>query len=151
MIVRQRATEAGEISAMYPGTPESVPAARRFVRARLAHSPRVRDLELIASELITNAICHTPSGQQRGMFTITIQYRPGRARLEVADLGTLPWRPGRSGHDEMTEHGRGLQIVAALADEVGYTVTASQSQAIWAVLTWLRHWLLAAAERIRCG
>jgi anti-sigma regulatory factor (Ser/Thr protein kinase) len=136
MIARQNATEAAEASVTYPGTPENATVARRFVRAMLAHSPRVRDLELIASELITNAICHTPSGQQRGMFTITIQHRPGRARLEVADLGTLPWRPARPNRDEMTEHGRGLQIVTALADEVGYDVGPGDSQIIWADVSW---------------
>jgi serine/threonine-protein kinase RsbW len=136
MIVRQRATEAAETSVTYPGTPESVPAARRFVRATLAHSPRVHDLELIASELITNSICHTPSGQQRGTFTITIQHLPGRARIEVADLGTLPWRPARPNRDEMVEHGRGLQIVTALADEVSYGVGPGDSQIIRAEVTW---------------
>jgi anti-sigma regulatory factor (Ser/Thr protein kinase) len=136
MIVRERAAEAGGTSVTYPGTPESVPVARRFVRATLAHSPRVHDLELIASELVTNAICHTPSGQQRGTFTITIQRRPGGARLEVADLGTLPWRRARPGCDEMTEHGRGLEIVIALADEVGYGVGPGDSQVIWADVTW---------------
>jgi anti-sigma regulatory factor (Ser/Thr protein kinase) len=136
MIVRQRAAEASGTSVTYPGTPESVPAARRFVRAMLAHSPRVHDLELIASELITNAICHTPSGQRRGTFTITVQHRPGGARLEVADLGTLPWRPARPSRDEMTEHGRGLGIVIALADEVGYRPGPGDSQVIWADVTW---------------
>lgn len=136
MIVRQRAAEAAETSVTYPGTPENVTAARRFVRAMFAHSPRVHDLELIASELITNAICHTPSGQQRGTFTITIQHRPGRARIEVADLGTLPWRPARPNRDVMTEHGRGLQIVTALADEAGYGVGPGGSQIIWADVTW---------------
>lgn len=136
MIVTQRATEATGASVTYPGTPENVTAARRLVRAVLAHSPRVRDLELIASELITNAICHTPSGQQRGTFTITIRHRPGRARLEVTDLGTLPWRLALPSRDEMNEHGRGLQIVTALADDVGYGVGPGDSQIIWADVTW---------------
>jgi anti-sigma regulatory factor (Ser/Thr protein kinase) len=151
MIVGQKVTGAAVTSATYPGTPDSVPEVRRFVRAFFASSPRVHDLELITAELVTNAICHTPSGHEGGKFTVTIEHEPGRARLEVTDRGTSPWCPARPGGDGMAEHGRGLQIVAALADEVGYTVTASQSQAIWAVLTWLRHWLLAAAERIRCG
>ena len=136
MIATKRAAQAADTSFTYPGTPENVAAARRLVRAVLAHSPRVHDLELIASELLTNAICHTPSGQQRGTFTITIRRRPGGARLEVTDLGTLPWRPARPNRDEMTEHGRGLQIVLALADEVGYGVGSGDSQIIWADVTW---------------
>jgi anti-sigma regulatory factor (Ser/Thr protein kinase) len=136
MIVNQQATEAAGTSVIYPGTPESASAVRKFVRATLAHSPRVRDLELIASELVTNAICHTPSGHDGGTVTITIRQRPGRARLEVADLGAPPWRPSRPDGDGMAEHGHGLAIVAALADEVSYEVVAGHGQIIWAEVTW---------------
>ncbi len=136
MAVKQQATEATETSVTCPGTPESVPAARRFVRAILADSLRVYDLELIAAELVTNAILHTPSGQEGGMFTIRIRHQPGRARLEVTDLGGVPWPPAQPDGDSMAEHGRGLGIVAALADEVGYEVMAGQGQVIWADLTW---------------
>jgi anti-sigma regulatory factor (Ser/Thr protein kinase) len=137
MIVGQKATGAAVTSATYPGTPDSVPEVRRLVRALFASSPRAYDLELIAAELVTNAIRHTPSGQEGGKFTVRIRHRPGRARLEVTDGGTSPWRPAQRGGDGVAEHGRGLQIVAALADEVGYAVTAGRGQAIWAVLTWL--------------
>ena len=137
MIVGQKATGVAVTSATYPGTPESVPEVRRFVRALLANSPRAYDLELIASELVTNAIHHTPSGQEGGKLTVTIEHQPGRARLEVTDRGTSCWHPAQRGGDGVAEHGRGLQIVAALADEIGYAVTAGQGQAIWAVLTWL--------------
>src|SRR6202042_2559071 len=84
----------------YPGTPESVSLVRRFVRRRLAGSSRLDDLELIAAELATNAIRHTPSGHSGGRFTVTVRHQAGRARLEVADQGSGPWlqlRPGRSG------------------------------------------------------
>jgi hypothetical protein len=47
-------------SITYPGTPASVATARQFLRCILAWSPRVGDLELIASELMNNAIQHTP-------------------------------------------------------------------------------------------
>ncbi len=137
MIISQQATEAAVTSLTYPGTPESVPAVRRFVRAILGHSPRVDDLELIAAELATNAIRHTPSGQDGGTFTITIMQGPGRAWLEVTDLGTVPWRPAHPNGDGIAEHGRGLEIVAALADEVGYGVTAGYNTISWAGLSWL--------------
>src|SRR5690349_3904837 len=46
-----------------PGVPAIVSVARRLVRAALRDSPRLGDIELIMSELVTNAIRHTPSGE----------------------------------------------------------------------------------------
>jgi serine/threonine-protein kinase RsbW len=137
MIVKQRVAKATATSLTYPGAPESVPTVRRLVRLILAHSPRVDDMELIVAELVTNAITHTPSGQEGGTFTITIRQRPGQARLEVADLGTARWRPALAKGDGMAEHGRGLEIVAALADDVGYGVSNGYSRFSWATLSWL--------------
>ena len=137
MIVRQQVAKATVTSLTYPGIPESVPTVRRLVRAILAHSPRVYDMELIAAELVTNAIRHTSSGREGGTFTITVWQGPGRARLEVADLGTAPWRPARLDGDGMAEHGRGLEIVAALADGVGYGVSNGRNRCSWATLSWL--------------
>jgi anti-sigma regulatory factor (Ser/Thr protein kinase) len=137
MIVSQHAAEAAVTSITYPGIPESVTAARRLVRAILFHSPRVDDMELIAAELITNAIRHTSSGQEGGTFTITISHRPGRARLDVTDLGTVPWRPASVNGDGMAEYGRGLAIVNALADEVGYGVSDGHNAISWATISWL--------------
>jgi anti-sigma regulatory factor (Ser/Thr protein kinase) len=135
MTVRQQAAAAAVISATYPGTAESGPAARRFVRTLVAGCPRAYDLELVAAEFISNAILHTPSGLDGGTFTVTVHHRPGWARLEVTDLGSLPWRRARTGGDRLAEHGRGLEIVAALADEVGHAVECGH-QVIWATLTW---------------
>jgi anti-sigma regulatory factor (Ser/Thr protein kinase) len=137
MIVSQRATETAVTSVTYPGIPESVPAVRRLVRAALAHSPRVSDLELVAAELATNAIQHTPSGLEDGTFTFTVRQRPGRAWLEVTDQGTVPWRQAPPNGDGMAEHGRGLAVVAALADETGHAVTEDGGGVSWAGLSWL--------------
>lgn len=150
MIVRQEATGAAVTSARYPGIADSVPEVRRLVRVLFANSPRAHDLELITSELVTNAIRHTPSGRKGGNFTVTIEHQPGRARLEVTDRGTSPWYPPQRGGDGVAEHGRGLQIVAELADEIGYSGTVGQRQAIWAVLTWLPP-LAASGSRKRLG
>lgn len=136
MIVSQHATEAAVTSLTYPGIPESVPAVRRLVRAVLASSPRVCDLELVAAELATNAIQHTPSGLEGGTFTITVRQRPGQARLEVTDQGTVPWHPAQANGDGMAEHGRGLAVVAALTDEAGHAVTEDGGVS-WAGLSWL--------------
>lgn len=137
MIVRQKVAKTTVTSLTYPGTPESVPEVRRLVRGLLVHSPRVDDIELIAAELVTNAIRHTPSGREGGAFIITVRQEPGRARLEVADLGTAPWRRGHPNGNGMAEHGRGLEIVAALADDVGYGLSDGHNRFSWANLSWL--------------
>lgn len=125
-------------SATYTGTPENVSAARRWVRNTLARSPRHGDLELIAAELAANAVQHTPSGQPGGTFTVTIKQGNGWARLEVADCGTPGWswpacRPGKGG---LLESGRGLTIVAMVADRAGHSGGASTPQVTWAEVAW---------------
>lgn len=100
-----------DTSITFPGIPAIVPAARRFVRGILEGSPRTDDMELIAAELISNAIQHSPSGEEGGEFMITLRTEPGWARVEVADPGTGQWHPRDA--DAETEYGRGLVIIAA--------------------------------------
>ncbi len=132
----QQATRAAVTSMTYPGRPASVRAARRLVRGVLAGSPLVDDLELIVSELATNAIRHTPSGWDGGMFTITIRYgrewRGSRSRMTGMGSGLVPAR------DAAAEGGRGLMLAAALADKLGCDVTRTRRQVVWAQVTWER-------------
>ncbi len=123
-----------ETSVTFPGVVAIVPAVRRFVRGMLADSPRAADAELIAAELVANAIRHTPSGGDGGQFTVSIWSKPGWARIEVADEGAGEWHPLRG--DTEDEYGRGLAIVAALAERFGHDVTSGGSQTAWAELTW---------------
>ncbi len=123
-----------DTSVTFPGLPAIVPSARRFVRGILVGSPRADDMELIAAELTSNAIRHTPSGEDGGEFTLTVRSEPGWARVEVTDSGTGGWTGPRdaSGDDE---YGRGLAIVAALADKLGHDVRVG-GQTVWAEVAW---------------
>jgi anti-sigma regulatory factor (Ser/Thr protein kinase) len=132
----RRAETASVVSASYAGRPASVPAASRFVRERFAASPRLDDLELIVGEFATNAIKHTPSGERGGTFTITMLCWPDGVRIEVTDLGSTSVRP-RPCADALSEYGRGLMIVSALADKAGDDITADQGHCAWAELSWL--------------
>lgn len=123
-----------ETSVTFPGLPAIVPSARRFVCGILAGSPRAEDMELIVSELASNAIRHTPSGQDGGEFTLTLRTGPGWARLEVSDTGTGEWSGPRDAADD-DEYGRGLAIVAALSDKFGHDVRAA-GQTVWAEVGW---------------
>jgi anti-sigma regulatory factor (Ser/Thr protein kinase) len=127
----------------YPGALANVSAARHVVRKLLCHSPRALDAELIAAELMNNAILHSPSGEEGGTFTITVRHGAGWARIEVFDLGETNWYGVADGpsadHDlapEFAESGRGLRMVAAVADACGHEHSDAKGQASWATVTW---------------
>ncbi len=92
------------------------------------------DYGQITAELASNAILHSPSGSSGGEFTLTVRIAPGWARVEVSDSGTGQWSAPRDGSDE-DEYGRGLAIVAALADKLGHDIRAG-GQTVWAEVAW---------------
>lgn len=101
-----------------PGSERCVAHARRFVRDLVGEEhPAVDDAELCASELVTNAVMHTESGNG-GHVTITVARDGDVLEVCVADDGA----DGEVPHvrDEASaENGRGILIVAALAAEWG--------------------------------
>ncbi|MFC9927118.1 ATP-binding protein [Streptomyces sp. NPDC127190] len=96
----------------------SVPAARRFTEWSLHYWglsawERSGDVSLCVSELATNAVLHgVPPG--RG-FLLRLGYDGTVVRVEVHDSG--PGTPVVA--EEQDEGGRGLLLVAALADKWG--------------------------------
>jgi serine/threonine-protein kinase RsbW len=97
-------------SRTFPATPDQVPQARRFLASLLDGSPAAGEALLCLSELVTNSIQHSRSARPGGRFTVRVTRTPGRLRVEVTDEGG-PWEPRPCGE----VHGRGLQIVRALA------------------------------------
>jgi anti-sigma regulatory factor (Ser/Thr protein kinase) len=93
-------------------------------------SDRLDDLVLVVSELVTNAVTH--SGL-RGAESVILKVRMlsgSRIRVEVEDAG--------GGFPDVTtpptdQHGRGLAIVARLADRWG-TERNGQTR-VWAEMT----------------
>jgi hypothetical protein len=65
---------------------------------------------------------------------VTVRTGHGRARIEVSDTGTGEWHAPHDA-DPDAEYGRGLAIVAALADKLGHDVTTS-GQTVWAETGW---------------
>jgi len=98
----------------------SVPAARRFAHAflaewGLAEAERGGDVLLCVSELATNALVHgVPPGRQ---FRVFLRYDGHAVRVEVHDSGGGV--PHVDDADAGDEGGRGLLLVAALADKWG--------------------------------
>jgi anti-sigma regulatory factor (Ser/Thr protein kinase) len=99
----------------FPATPESVADARSWV-SRLSvstgHGPLAHTVELLVSELATNAVRYSEGEQFLVHFDAD-------ARVVVAVCDTNPGAPIRRQPDPTQSGGRGLQIVAALADRWG--------------------------------
>lgn len=112
---------------LLPAVPDSVTAARRFVRAAMQDMPlpTCEIVELLVSELATNAVVHA-----RSEFQIRVLRAPGSVRVEVADAGAGDIVPRTVADSEA--HGRGLRIVGQLADEWGVLSTPdSATRTVW--------------------
>ncbi|WP_371598300.1 ATP-binding protein [Streptomyces sp. NBC_00564] len=114
-----------------PGFPEEVSRARRWTRDILRGSPLAEDAEVIVSELSTNAILHTASGQESGSFHLALAVSSQMVAPSVTDDGGNGTAPKVEHQGDDAEHGRGLGMVSAIAHRVvvhdsngGYTVTA---------------------------
>ncbi|TMQ96189.1 ATP-binding protein [Actinomadura soli] len=104
----------------------------------------VDDVTLIASELVTNAVCHTSGKEIRVRFTrephgVLLQVwdgsdsmpARGRAVETVADAAVPDAAALEAGHQDGTG-GRGLPIVEALAHRWGVAPTEPNGKWTWA-------------------
>lgn len=74
---------------IYPGRADQASQMRTALRAFLADSPAADDAVLLASELATNAIAHSASGQPGGTFTVHVHIHPGGCiHAQVEDQGS---------------------------------------------------------------
>lgn len=104
------------VRCLYPRV-EEIPAVRAALRewleAEEVPASSAGDILVVASELVTNGVLHD------GGATITLRARrlPSEVSLEVRTADRPPGVPPYPrGTDGPTETGRGLLIVAALAD-----------------------------------
>lgn len=123
----------------FPGLPSQIAYARRFVARQLATSPELTTATLLTSELATNAIRHSASGCHTGKFEVWVEQAPGWARVEVRDLGraTEAPRPQHRDPHDTAEHGRGLDLVEALATKWGTEPRGDgRGRQVWFELAW---------------
>jgi serine/threonine-protein kinase RsbW len=132
---RQRTQEpGGPWVRTFPGTPASVSSARRIAGELLADCPARDVLMMCVSELCTNAITHSASGN-RGVFIVEVSCpRDGLARVAVTDEGG-PSVPAARVPDVMADGGRGLALVAACTSRWGHA-DAHPGRTVWAEATW---------------
>jgi hypothetical protein len=102
-------------SRLFPGSADQVGQVRRFVRSQVGDHPAADDVVLAASELASNAIKHTASGRDSGMFLVQLtMVGPDHVAVIVTDQGTADGPQVRH-PDAGQESGRGLAVVEALA------------------------------------
>jgi signal transduction histidine kinase/DNA-binding response OmpR family regulator/serine phosphatase RsbU (regulator of sigma subunit) len=129
--VDQSAAQESSVSIAITGDLSKLRPTRQEVARRLrewgAEPDLVDDVVLLVSELVTNAVVH-------GRPPVELRVRRSRAHLvlEVEDHASyLPRRMRPTEHDE---HGRGLQLVALLADRWG-TRPTHDGKVVWCVFS----------------
>jgi anti-sigma regulatory factor (Ser/Thr protein kinase) len=119
----------------FPGKPEQVALARRFVAGVLDGCPAADTAVLLASELAANALSHTRSGAG-GSFDVIVWRGVTAACIAVLDDGTAQV-PAPGPADRLAEAGRGLALVNALAARWGHC-GGTTGRAVWFLLRWAR-------------
>jgi anti-sigma regulatory factor (Ser/Thr protein kinase) len=113
---------------IFPGEPTQAGHARRFVQQALATHGAATDAALLTSELATNAIQHTATGQG-GTFEVIVCQRPATIRIAVLDGGSLAI-PTATHDQRLHTSGRGLSLVDALARQWGQQGN-QHGRAVW--------------------
>ena len=115
--------------------PASVGMIRSFTRCTLQRwgaADRSDDITLVVSELLTNALQHTPPRPGRPVRVGLLQPAPGTGVLcAVADPSRMvPELPPPSLDGES---GRGLRVVGELSDQWGCTTPDRAGKVVWAM------------------
>lgn len=113
-----------------PGAASSVPAARRFAESIIAswgHPDVAWTAAQVVSELATNVAIHA-----RTAFHVNISADAERVRIEVVDTSPASVQP--RAYSSTATTGRGLRMVAALADSWGVDRNGP-AKTVWAHLS----------------
>ncbi|MHA4813671.1 ATP-binding protein [Streptomyces aculeolatus] len=107
----------------------AVRRARSFVGGCiLGCTPELADdIQLCVSELVTNAIQHTPAGRR---FLVQVIGKGSVIRIEVHDASADAPRLCTPG--ETDDRGRGLLLVDSFADAWGVTDRTGPGKVVWA-------------------
>lgn len=105
---------------VFPSHKANISAARKAVRETLNRHPEITTdvdlIELLVSELATNAVLHSSSPT----FTVLLERCPDQdLRVSVTDLGGTAKVPTLCDYNEQSEGGRGLSLVAEQAKDWG--------------------------------
>ena len=127
----RRTPRAGTGTALVPG-PTAVAQARQEVRRRcgpLVPPPVLEQLDLVVSEIVSNAVRHGGSGQ----VELHVEVQPREVRVGVSDAAAGRPVVREAGPDE--EHGRGVLLVQELSSAWGVLAEPPGKQ-VWASIDW---------------
>ncbi|RKS05910.1 histidine kinase-like protein [Nocardiopsis sp. Huas11] len=140
MPVRKKNRWRGECTGYFDGRVDQVKRIREWCqKAVRMDDERAAPVLLIVSELATNAIQHSASGDQYGRVRVTVEVMPGDfVLLRVIDDGaragrrvTRPCIPTPA--DEPSVGGHGLALVSALSEKWWWT-DHPQGLAVWVLI-----------------
>ena len=72
----------------FPGGEDQVRQVRHWIEDLLPPCDPVADIVLLASELCTNAVMHTRSGNAGGRFSVDVEWAPQAVRVVIGDQGS---------------------------------------------------------------
>jgi anti-sigma regulatory factor (Ser/Thr protein kinase) len=110
-------------------------AALAFVAETLTawdiQAEEVDAAQLVVSELVTNAVLHSP---ESATISLHLLLTDGIVRVLVTDGG--PGRPERRAHPDPSsaESGRGVQIVEAFTEQWGTETHGGNGKTVWCEL-----------------
>ncbi|WP_433329678.1 ATP-binding protein [Spirillospora sp. CA-294931] len=116
------------------GSCVDVREVRAFVRdvlAKVAERVDLDDVDVMTSEVVTNAVRYSRSGKPGGGVYVSIKSAADRARVEVLDDGggsSFPRIPEATG--DSPESGRGLLLVEGLSERWGYEIAEPSSRRV---------------------
>jgi anti-sigma regulatory factor (Ser/Thr protein kinase) len=119
---------------------EGFAQVRTFTRSTLSRwslDHRSDDAALVITELAANAVAHAPPRTTGGEAEVWlgILLHPAHLLITVSDSGEAPPRVTAAEDSVLPEHGRGLCIVDALAEEWGWTPNPPIGKTVWARLS----------------
>lgn len=129
-----RSATPGALVAVHevPGDRAAVGPARQFLRRTLVDwrldDESVDTATLCLSELVTNAVIHAHGG-----CVVRVELRDGALTVSVRDSGVAAAAAVEPVADPLQVHGRGLQLVDALATRWGYDLDGGGA-AVWFAL-----------------
>jgi anti-sigma regulatory factor (Ser/Thr protein kinase) len=113
--------DAALLTLELPSRPEAPSAARKALTAlngnlHLLSTSRLRDVQLLVSEIVTNAVIHGPDTDSIGLAVLATDEM---VRVEISDRGGGFTPPPELGKREPASGGWGLPIVDAIAQRWG--------------------------------
>ena len=117
-----------EARSVFPATNETPAAVRRFVRDVVAQGTlecRVDDLDLLVSEVVTNAVLHGGGAS----VEVTVSDHGSAVRVGVVDSN--PDQPVVGNPDPQRPNGRGMLLVDRIATRWGTDVLPGKTKRVW--------------------